>query len=145
MYKKLAVITLLLIIACVLIYLFVHNKGSMTSETNTNNMQTSNPETTTTKTAGNGDTVSVNYTGALENGTVFDSNIDPNFHHVEPLYFTIGAGTMIKGFNDGVVGMKVGEEKKITIAPADAYGAAGRPGIPPNSTLVFTVTLLEIK
>ena len=92
-----------------------------------------------------GDTVSMNYTGRLADGTAFDSNVDPKFGHMEPLAFTLGAGQMIPGFEKGVMGMKVGEKKTLTLAPEDAYGAAGRPPvIPPNATLIFEVELLEI-
>ncbi len=93
-----------------------------------------------------GDVVSMNYTGRLENGTVFDSNIDPKFNHVTPFDFTLGAGQVITGWDKGIVGMKVGEKKTLTISPQDAYGANGVPGvIPPNSTLIFDVELLAIK
>ena len=93
-----------------------------------------------------GDTVAMNYTGRLENGTVFDSNVDPNFKHVEPFVFTLGGGQVIAGWDKGIVGMKVGEKKTLTIAPQDGYGASGIPGvIPPNSTLIFDVELLAIK
>ena len=92
-----------------------------------------------------GNTVAMNYTRRLANGTVFDSNVDPKFGHTEPLAFTLGAGQMIPGFEKGVMGMKVGEKKTLTLAPEDAYGAAGRPPvIPPNATLIFEVELLEI-
>ncbi|MDH5680784.1 MAG: peptidylprolyl isomerase [Spirochaetota bacterium] len=64
-----------------------------------------------------GKTVSVHYTGKLEDGTVFDSSIDR-----EPLSFTVGAGQMIKGFDDGIVGMKVGEKKELVLQPEQAYG-----------------------
>lgn len=95
--------------------------------------------------AKSGDKVSMNYTGKLENGTVFDSNIDPKFQHVEPFEFNLGAGQVIAGWDKGIVGMKVGEKKTLTIPPADAYGAGGIPGvIPPNSTLIFDVELLSI-
>ncbi|NOQ37691.1 peptidylprolyl isomerase [archaeon] len=65
-----------------------------------------------------GDKVKVEYTGTLEDGTVFDSSEK----HGEPLEFEVGAGQMIKGFDDAVVGMEKGDEKKITLKPADAYG-----------------------
>src|SRR3989304_8097449 len=64
-----------------------------------------------------GDTVSVEYTGALENGTVFDSSVGR-----APLKFTAGTGQMIKGFDDAVIGMKEGEEKTISLKPEEAYG-----------------------
>ena len=87
----------------------------------------------------------MDYTGRLQDGTVFDSNVDPKFQHVEPFVFTLGAGQVIPGWDKGIVGMKVGEKKTLTIASKDAYGADGVPGvIPPNSTLIFDVELISI-
>ena len=129
----------------VLVFISIKNKTNMV-QNNVNN----NANTTTTTTGGEavktGDVVSMNYTGHLQDGTVFDSNIDPKFGHPgQPLTFTVGAGQMIAGFDSGVVGMKVGDKKTLTIPPADAYGAEGRPPvIPPNSTLIFEVELLKI-
>jgi hypothetical protein len=92
-----------------------------------------------------GDVVSVNYTGRLTNGTVFDSNVDSKFGHVTPFVFTLGAGQVIAGWDKGVVGMTVGQTKTLTIPPADAYGAVGAPPtIPANATLIFDITLLSI-
>lgn len=67
-----------------------------------------------------GDKVKIDYTGTLEDGTVFDSSIHGDHSH--PLEFTVGAGQVIKGFNDAIIGMKVGEEKDITLQPSEAYG-----------------------
>lgn len=93
-----------------------------------------------------GDVVSVNYTGKLDDGTVFDSNVDPKFNHVEPFEFTLGAGQVIPGWDNGVLGMDVGDKKTLVIAPEDAYGANGVGGIiPPNATLTFEVEVLSIK
>lgn len=92
-----------------------------------------------------GDVVSMNYTGKLVDGKVFDSNIDPKFMHVEPLEFKLGVGQVILGWDEGIVGMKIGEKKTLTIAPEKAYGARGQGPIPPNSTLIFDVELLGIK
>ena len=99
----------------------------------------------TAQAAKTGDMVSMNYTGRLEDGTVFDSNIDPKFNHPEPFVFTLGAGQVISGWDKGIVGMKVGEKKTLTLPSEDAYGAGGVPGvIPPNATLIFEVELVEI-
>ncbi len=89
-----------------------------------------------------GDTVEVHYTGKLKEGTKFDSSRDRK----EPFEFKLGAGQVIKGWDEGVVGMKVGGIRKLVI-PADmAYGAAGRPPvIPPNAELTFDIELLKIK
>jgi len=96
--------------------------------------------------AKSGDTVAMNYTGTLENGMIFDSNVNPQFKHVEPFFFTIGAGQVIKGWDVGVAGMKIGEKRKLELSPDFAYGAVGAGGIiPPNATLIFEVELLAIK
>lgn len=92
-----------------------------------------------------GDVLSMNYTGTLADGTVFDSNVDPKFMHVQPFSFTLGAGQVIAGWDEGLVGMKVGEKKHLVLTPDKAYGAQGHPPvIPPNATLTFDVELLAI-
>jgi len=92
-----------------------------------------------------GDSVSMNYTGTLEDGTAFDSNVDPKFNHVSPFLFNLGAGQVIKGWDIGVVGMKVGEKRRLTINPEFAYGEAGVGSIiPPNAKLIFDVELVAI-
>lgn len=93
-------------------------------------------------TAKPGDTVSVHYTGTLTDGTKFDSSLDRN----QPFEFTIGAGRVIAGWEEGLVGMNVGGKRKLVIPPALGYGAAGAGGvIPPNATLFFEIELLAIK
>lgn len=95
-------------------------------------------------TAKAGDVVSVNYTGKLLDGTVFDSNIDPQFGHVEPFVFPLGVGNVIAGWDEGIVGMKVGEKKTLTISPDKGYGENAVGPIPANSTLVFDIEVLAI-
>lgn len=93
-----------------------------------------------------GDIVAMNYTGTLTDGTVFDSNTDKKFGHVEPFIFQLGAGQVIKGWDIGVSGMKLGEKRKLVINPEYGYGASGAGGIiPPNATLAFEVELVGIK
>lgn len=92
--------------------------------------------------AENGQTIVVNYTGKLADGSVFDSSIPRK----QPFTLKLGAGEVIPGWELGLVGMKVGEERQLTIPPELAYGAAGFPPvIPANATLTFDVTLLEIR
>jgi FKBP-type peptidyl-prolyl cis-trans isomerase len=93
------------------------------------------------KVAKAGSKVTVHYTGCLTNGTKFDSSLD----HGSPFSFNLGQGQVIKGWDTGVEGMKVGGKRKLII-PADmGYGASGAGGvIPPNATLVFEVELLDV-
>ncbi len=88
-----------------------------------------------------GMTVSVHYTGWLTDGTKFDSSVDRG----QPYQFTLGRGDVIRGWDEGVKGMRVGGKRKLTIPSDLGYGAQGRPPvIPPNATLVFDVELLGV-
>ena len=89
-----------------------------------------------------GDTVHVQYTGTLMNGVKFDSSYD---NGGKPFTFTLGKGSVIKGWDQGVVGMKVGGKRKLRIPPDLGYGAAGSPPkIPANAGLLFDVELVSI-
>jgi len=89
-----------------------------------------------------GQTAVVHYTGWLTNGTKFDSSKDRG----QPFTFPLGGGRVIKGWDEGVQGMKVGGTRKLTIPATLGYGAQGAGGvIPPNATLVFEVDLLELR
>lgn len=97
--------------------------------------------------AENGDMVSVNYTGKLTDGTVFDSSIPRG----KPISFVLGAGMVIKGWDEGILGMAIGEKKTLNIPAEKAYGAQGVPDgkggyiIPQNAALTFDVELVDIK
>ena len=86
--------------------------------------------------------VTVNYTGLLENGTKFDSSLNPGR---TPFRFTVGAGQVIKGWDEGLMGMKVGGKRKLTIPPELSYGSRDNGPIPANSTLIFEIDLLGIE
>lgn len=89
-----------------------------------------------------GDTATVHYTGWLENGKQFDSSRDRN----EPFSFRVGAGRVIKGWDEGVQGMKVGGKRKLIVPPDLGYGACGAGHvIPPNATLTFEVEQLGLR
>lgn len=93
------------------------------------------------KEAKTGDTVTVNYVGRLANGKQFDSSYDRK----EPFSFTLGNGEVIKGWDQGVAGMKIGGKRRLTIPPELGYGDKAQGSIPANSTLIFEIELLEVK
>ena len=89
-----------------------------------------------------GETASVHYTGWLKDGTKFDSSLDRG----QPFQFRLGAGRVIKGWDEGVVGMNIGSKRKLIIPPHLGYGTRGAGRlIPPNATLIFEVELLDLR
>ena len=92
--------------------------------------------------AANGDTLVVNYTGYLANGSVFDSSKAAGR---SPFSFVIGQGQVIPGWDQGLLGMTAGSTRKLIIPPSLAYGSQGSGPVPPNATLYFTVDLLQVQ
>jgi FKBP-type peptidyl-prolyl cis-trans isomerase len=88
-----------------------------------------------------GDTLVVHYVGTLPDGRVFDSSVDRN----TPFAFQLGTGAVIRGWDEGMVGMRVGGERRLVIAPDYAYGSQTVGSVPANSTLIFDVQLLDVK
>lgn len=91
--------------------------------------------------ADSGDTLTVDYVGTLSDGQVFDSSLDKN----APFTFTLGVGQVIRGWDEGLSGMRVGGKRVLTIPPDYGYGEVGVGPIPPNSTLKFEVELLNVE
>lgn len=166
-------LVLLLFVGAAVWFLFEKNKevslspsesASPTAATGTNNpmpstttradgLQIQDVKVGTGKEAKAGDGVSVHYVGMLSTGQKFDSSYDRN----QPALFTVGVGSLIKGWDEGIPGMRVGGKRHLIIPPALGYGASGIPAkdeqggvipgqyvIPPNATLVFDVELLDV-
>lgn len=134
------IVGLVLVVVLSVVLVWANSKDTA----NTSNTQNTMKIETTKEGAGieikNGQKASMLYTGKLDDGTIFDSTANRGN---EPFEFILGAGQVIAGWDEGVLGMKVGEERTLVIPPEKAYGAAGYPPvIPPNATLTFEVTLL---
>ena len=113
-----------------------------TEVTMTDGLKYTDDQVGTGAVATTGKTAVVHYTGWLLDGTKFDSSLDRN----QPFSFPLGGGQVIKGWDEGVQGMKVGGKRTLIIPPALGYGARGAGGvIPPNATLKFEVQLLDVK
>ncbi len=141
----LVVILLLILTVAISFYKFKNKKNmdnaSQSQSAVENPLQVIDLKIGSGKEVKSGDKIEVNYLGTLENGTKFDSSYDRN----EPLPLTIGVGQVIKGWDIGILGMKVGGKRKLIIPSNLAYGERGAGGlIPPNATLIFEVELVEI-
>ena len=120
------------------------NEPTTMNDTNADGLATEGENTETPGTgapAKVGDKVSVNYVGRLQDGTVFDASAN----HGGPFTFTLGVGQVIQGWDQGVVGMKVGEKKQLIVPPELGYGAQANGPIPANSTLIFDVEVTAIQ
>ena len=158
-YKFVYIVAPVFLVACVLIFVYM-NKGNdlasaksgdninedVSNQKEDTNMDFDKLEIQTTKegsgtVAVDGNTLVVNYEGTLRNGKVFDSS----FERGVPFEFILGSGQVIKGWDEGLKGMKVGEERILSIPSSMGYGSNGGGVIPANSGLIFRVQLLEIK
>jgi len=144
MNKNFIIFSVVAVIIIVLagVYFFSGNKDQMENKTLENGLQIIDEVAGTGAEATVGSFVSVNYVGALADGKKYDSSYDRN----QPFSFVLGTGQVIEGWDQGVVGMKVGGKRKLVIPPALAYGDQhlGNGLIPANSTLVFEVELLGV-
>ncbi len=141
--KKIISIVLIAIVILALVITFIYFKNRNTSKNTTVNepyIKTAILKEGTGEEAINGRRVTVNYTGWLTNGTKFDSSLDRN----QPLEFTLGNHEVIEGWEKGVLGMKVGEIRRLEIPPEMAYGDQDLGIIPPNSRLIFEVELIKV-
>lgn len=169
MEKKILIVIIVFMVLAALIYLQLSNKKdssnvptigqfNLPNTSTTTPPPTSGPTTTATPTPAklqamdikigtgsavkSGDTIKIDYLGTLANGQKFDSSYDRG----QPFEVQIGVGKVIKGWDQGVIGMKVGGKRRLVIPPELGYGEKGAGGvIPPNATLVFDLELLEIK
>lgn len=143
MNKTTSQVLVVLIVVALIAWGFYNYKSNDTFMETTELKIETLAEGTSTTTAQIGKLVTVHYTGWLTDGTKFDSSVDRN----QPFTFNLGAGEVIAGWDQGVMGMKVGDKRRLTIPAALGYGSVGTPGgpIPPNATLVFEVELLEVK
>ena len=141
--RTIAIVIILALAASAVAYLIVNRKGAGGAEITTpSGLKYTDLGVGTGATPQKGQTVTVHYTGTLENGKKFDSSLDRG----KPADFRIGVGAVIKGWDEGLMTMKVGGKRRLVIPAKIGYGAAGRPpDIPGNSTLIFDVELLGVK
>ncbi len=133
-------IIVVIVLGIAFIYKPTNNQPTMPAN-NVTGLQIEDVKVGTGAAAQNGNVVTVHYTGTLVNGTKFDSSVDRG----QPFSFTLGAGQVIQGWEEGLLGMKVGGKRKLRIPPDMAYGDRALGAIPANSTLIFEVDLLGVK
>lgn len=124
--------------------LFGVNNGSQAATTQdlpTTGVKVTDETVGTGAVAKKGDKLTVHYVGTLPNGQVFDSSVDRG----TPFTFVLGEGKVIRGWDEGLVGMKVGGKRELIIAPDYGYGSQAVGSIPANSTLIFQVQLLDVQ
>ena len=140
--RTVAIVIILALAASVIGYLVLNRRGQVGAEiTTASGLKYTDQVVGTGASPQKGQTVTVNYTGTLENGKKFDSSFD----HGKPADFKIGVGKVIKGWDEGLMTMKVGGKRRLVIPPKLGYGPEGTPNIPGNSTLIFDIELLGVK
>jgi peptidylprolyl isomerase len=140
--RIIAIVVVLALAASIVGYILTHRGASSGTETTTaSGLRYIDTVEGTGASPKTGQMVTVHYTGTLENGTKFDSSVDRG----QPYQFRIGTGRVIKGWDEGLMTMKVGGKRKLIVPPKLGYGAAGSGKIPPNSTLIFDVELLGVQ
>ena len=140
--RTIAIVIILALGASVVGYLILNRSAQVGAEITTpSGLKYTDQVVGTGATPQKGQTVTVNYTGTLENGKKFDSSFD----HGKPADFKIGIGKVIKGWDEGLMTMKVGGKRRLVIPSKLGYGPEGTPNIPGNSTLIFDIELLGVK
>lgn len=141
--RIIAIVVVLALAAAAIAYLISNREGVSGSEVTTaSGLKYTDVVVGTGASPQKGQSVTVHYTGTLEKGTKFDSSYDKG----KPADFRIGVGAVIRGWDEGLMSMKVGGKRKLVIPSALGYGPSGRPpSIPGNSTLIFDVELLGVK
>ena len=139
--RVVAILVVIALAAAAITYLVANRSSGGNEITTASGLKYVDVAQGTGATAQDGQMLTVHYTGTLQNGVKFDSSVDRG----KPYQFRLGSGSVIKGWDEGLLGMKVGGKRKLTIPAALGYGARGSSNIPPNSTLLFDVELLDAK